>query len=66
MLVAPPDSVDAEDCSAAISVSLIRAAEEWREGIEHRVITLATIVASRSVHVPDSTSGNRTPAPFNT
>ena len=61
MLVAPPLSVDAEACSATMSVSRIKAAAECSAGIETLTMTLESITASRSVHVPDSTRGNRQP-----
>ena len=61
MLVAPPPSVDIDACSAAMSVKRISAAAECNTGTDTLTSTLDMIWASRSVHVPEPTSGNRNP-----
>jgi hypothetical protein len=45
----------------SISANLKRAAEECNTGIDTFEMTLPTIAASLSVHVPDSQRGNKMP-----
>lgn len=61
VFVAPALSVETDVCSAAISVRRKRAAAECKTGIETRTITLETMCASRRVHVPSLTNGNKKP-----
>lgn len=61
IFVAPPPSVPADDSSAAMSHKILIATAECSSGMDTRTRTADMICASRNVHVPLSTRGNKKP-----